>query len=278
MNITVYLGAKEGNDPALKTAVQELGRWIGESGNALIYGGSRSGLMGALLVVSKQAMSGLPNLEPVSLLIILFALELPRETPGAITVFILLQGVLYGFGLWWVMYLYVWYLLALLAWLLRRMDNAFFWAVFSGLYGLCFGGLCAAVYLFAKTPAFALSWWLSGLSYDAMHGVGNFVLMLLLYRPLRRALRPHRLPHRGTGGTSRGPGRFCGIVCPAVTLKSKASPDFSDLPGKVWGCFFAIEGQRASAAVIPLSRTLCASSPFRGAFWGTAPPERGRWL
>ena len=68
-----------------------------------------SGLMGALLVVSKQAMSGLPNLEPVSLLLILFALELPRETPGAITVFILLQGVLYGFGLWWVMYLYVWY-------------------------------------------------------------------------------------------------------------------------------------------------------------------------
>ena len=78
---------------------------------------------------------------------------------------------------------------ALLAWLLRRMDNAFFWAVFSGLYGLCFGGLCAAVYLFAKTPAFALSWWLSGLSYDALHGVGNFVLMLLLYRPLRRALQ-----------------------------------------------------------------------------------------
>ena len=28
MNITVYLGAKEGNDPALKRAVQELGQWI----------------------------------------------------------------------------------------------------------------------------------------------------------------------------------------------------------------------------------------------------------
>lgn len=26
MNITVYLGANEGNDPALKQAVQELGR------------------------------------------------------------------------------------------------------------------------------------------------------------------------------------------------------------------------------------------------------------
>ena len=48
MNITVYLGANEGNDPALKRAVCELGRWIGESGNTLIYGGSKCGLMGAL--------------------------------------------------------------------------------------------------------------------------------------------------------------------------------------------------------------------------------------
>ena len=48
MNITVYLGANEGNDPALKTAVRELGTWIGESGNSLVYGGSKSGLMGEL--------------------------------------------------------------------------------------------------------------------------------------------------------------------------------------------------------------------------------------
>lgn len=48
MNITVYLGANEGNDPGLRKAVQELGTWIGASGNALIYGGSKSGLMGAI--------------------------------------------------------------------------------------------------------------------------------------------------------------------------------------------------------------------------------------
>ena len=48
MNITVYLGANDGNDPSLKKAVRELGRWIGESGNSLIYGGSKSGLMGEL--------------------------------------------------------------------------------------------------------------------------------------------------------------------------------------------------------------------------------------
>lgn len=156
-----------------------------------------SALMGALLVVGKQAMSGLPNIEPVSFLIILYTLELPRETPGAITVFLLLQGVLYGFGLWWAMYLYVWYLLALAAWLLRWCDRALVWACVSGVYGLCFGGLCAAVYLVAKTPAFALSWWLSGLPYDALHGAGNFILMLLLYQPMRRALQAAKRQIKG---------------------------------------------------------------------------------
>ena len=48
MNITVYLGANEGNDPALKLAVRELGRWIGENGHTLVYGGSASGLMGEI--------------------------------------------------------------------------------------------------------------------------------------------------------------------------------------------------------------------------------------
>ena len=48
MNITVYLGANEGNDPCLRKAVEELGAWIGNSGNALIYGGSKSGLRGAI--------------------------------------------------------------------------------------------------------------------------------------------------------------------------------------------------------------------------------------
>lgn len=48
MNITVYLGANEGSDTSFRQAVEELGRWIGKSGNALVYGGSKSGLMGAL--------------------------------------------------------------------------------------------------------------------------------------------------------------------------------------------------------------------------------------
>ncbi len=64
MNITVYLGANEGKDPTLKMAVRELGTWIGESGNRLIYGGSKSGLMGELAESVLQAGGEVIGVEP----------------------------------------------------------------------------------------------------------------------------------------------------------------------------------------------------------------------
>lgn len=64
MNITVYLGANEGNNPLLKRAVKELGTWIGKSGNALIYGGSKSGLMGALADSVLNAGGNVTGVEP----------------------------------------------------------------------------------------------------------------------------------------------------------------------------------------------------------------------
>ena len=64
MNITVYLGANEGNDQILKEAVSELGTWIGESGNTLVYGGSKSGLMGVLAESVLNAKGEVVGVEP----------------------------------------------------------------------------------------------------------------------------------------------------------------------------------------------------------------------
>ena len=64
MNITVYLGANEGNDSALKQAVWELGTWIGESGNDLIYGGSKVGLMGVIAESVLRAGGKVTGVEP----------------------------------------------------------------------------------------------------------------------------------------------------------------------------------------------------------------------
>ena len=64
MNITVYLGANSGKDPALDAAVRALGQWIGESGHALVYGGSKNGLMGALAESVLRAGGEVTGVEP----------------------------------------------------------------------------------------------------------------------------------------------------------------------------------------------------------------------
>lgn len=64
MNITVYLGANEGNDPDFTRIVRELGAWIGISGYNLVYGGSKSGLMGELAESVLQAGGKVTGVEP----------------------------------------------------------------------------------------------------------------------------------------------------------------------------------------------------------------------
>ena len=143
----------------------------------------------ALMVAGKECLRLIPNVHPVTLLLLLATAVYGAKALYPALGFALLEIALYGAGLWNLMYLYVWPIVVLAALPFRRSESRALWAAIAGLHGLCFGVLCAAVYLFAKTPAFALSWWLSGLSYDALHGGGNFVRMLLLYRPLRRALQ-----------------------------------------------------------------------------------------
>ena len=64
MNITVYLGANLGNDPALAAAAGELGTWIGAAGHDLVYGGSKSGLMGILADAALAAGARVTGVEP----------------------------------------------------------------------------------------------------------------------------------------------------------------------------------------------------------------------
>lgn len=64
MNITVYLGANKGNDDSLERAAKELGQWIGVSGHALVYGGSKTGLMGILAESAVESGGKVTGVEP----------------------------------------------------------------------------------------------------------------------------------------------------------------------------------------------------------------------
>jgi energy-coupling factor transport system substrate-specific component len=91
----------------------------------------------------------------------------------------------YGLGTWNINYLYVWPILAVAACLLREMKHPLAWAVLSGVFGLMFGALCAPVDVFIGGWGYAVSKWVSGIPFDLAHCVGNFVIALLLFVPLR---------------------------------------------------------------------------------------------
>ena len=150
-------------------------------------------MLGAIMFACKVAMMALPNIEPVSLMVILFAVTFGRKALYPIYIYVVLEYLLYGFNLWSINYLYVWSILALVAWLLRSNNHPIMWAIVSGLFGLFFGALCAPVYLITGGPAFALSWWVSGIPFDLLHCAGNFVMALVLFAPLQKLLNQLKL-------------------------------------------------------------------------------------
>lgn len=147
------------------------------------------GVLGGLTFAAKLVMASLPNIEPVSLMVMLFAVTLGKKALFPIYIYVLLELALNGFGLWTAAYLYIWLILAGAARLLRDMQAPLGWAILSGVFGLLFGALCTPLCLLSGGPAFALSWWISGLPFDLLHCGGNFLIALFLFCPLRTLMQ-----------------------------------------------------------------------------------------
>lgn len=145
-------------------------------------------MLGALTFGAKVAMAGLPNIEPVSLFVMLFAVTFGWKALYPVYLYVLLEILLYGIQLWNINYLYVWTVLAAVAIAMRHLKNPLWWALLSGLFGLAFGLLCTPVYAAIGGFDYALRWWIAGLSFDLLHAIGNLVIALILFVPLRKLL------------------------------------------------------------------------------------------
>lgn len=155
------------------------------------------GLMIAVIEAAKLAMANLPNIELTSFLIVMFTLYFGKRTLFAIPAFILIEVMIFGFDIMWVLaYCYVWPLLCLVTLLFRsKPKSSFAPALLSGFFGLFFGFLCSFPYLFITTGtnptaslSSAIAWWIAGIPFDIIHGVSNFIIMLVLYVPVSRVL------------------------------------------------------------------------------------------
>ena len=145
-------------------------------------------MLGALTFAAKVALAGLYNIEPVSLFVMLFAVTFGKKCIFPIYTYVAMELLIYGPGVWNIFYLYIWLILASVAWLMRSQTHPLLWAVLAGGFGLMFGLLCTPVYLFTGDVGYAFAWWSSGIIADVLHCIGNFVIALFLFVPLRELL------------------------------------------------------------------------------------------
>ena len=146
------------------------------------------GVLGALTFALQVAMAPLPNIEPVSLLVMIFAVVFGWKSLYPVYVFVVMEILFYGISTWNIYYLYVWTVLALAAILMRKTESPLAWALLSGVFGLFFGALCGIVDIFIGGFAYAAAKWVSGIPFDLLHCGGNFGIALIMFRPLRNLL------------------------------------------------------------------------------------------
>ncbi len=146
-------------------------------------------LSAAIMIAGKQVLAGLPNIEVVSFLFIIYTLVFGwKKTMLIATVFIINEGFIWGFGLWFWGYVYMWPLLIIATELLkRRVQSEVGWSIVSGIYGLSFG-LLYAIYIAPLMGVGVREYWLSGIPFDIAHMIGNFFFMMILYYPVRNLL------------------------------------------------------------------------------------------
>ena len=146
------------------------------------------GMLGALMFALQVVMAPLPNIEPVSLLVMLFAVTFGWKSLYCVYTFVAMEILFHGIGLWNINYLYIWTILAVAAIFLQKMEPAFGWALLSGVFGLAFGALCGIVDVFIGGFGYAAAKWVSGIPFDLLHCGGNFAIALVLWNPLRNLL------------------------------------------------------------------------------------------
>lgn len=158
------------------------------------------GVYAALIIAFKEAMGVLPNIEPVTVMLIACSCVYGVKALLPAYVFSFVQIILHGFHIWNIMYLYVWALLVLFTLLLRPIHGLLsrlkaapvaqtaMWTAFAALYGLCFGTLCAFPYFVTLGPSGALSWIISGFAFDIIHSIGNAAICAVAFYPLYKTL------------------------------------------------------------------------------------------
>lgn len=151
-------------------------------------------MLGTLMFCSKIIMEILPNIHLLGMFTMLYTVVFRKKALIPIYLYVLINGIYSGFALWWIPYLYVWTVLWGVTMLLpKNMPQKIAMIVYPAvccLHGLLFGVLYAPTQalMFGFDLKQTILWIISGLPFDAIHGISNLFVGILIL-PLSRLLK-----------------------------------------------------------------------------------------
>lgn len=148
---------------------------------------AKFGMFGAIMYAQKAVLAALPNIHLTAVIIIALTVVYRVKALYPIYIYILLEGLFGGFTTWWVPYLYIWTILWGITMLLpkdlyMKKCGAVIYMIVCSLHGFLFGMLFAPAQaiMFGMNIQGMLAWIVAGLSFDAIHGISNFCLGILI--------------------------------------------------------------------------------------------------
>jgi len=151
-------------------------------------------LYAALVFALKEVLAMLPNIEVVTFLLAFAAIIFPLYMAFSIPlVFSALELLIYSINTWVILYLIVWPLLVIIIWVCRYFIKKYWWIfiIITGIWGFTFGTLDAFINLLIFGQAKFYSYWIAGLPFDAVHGIGNIMFSSFLYKPIMNIWNSH---------------------------------------------------------------------------------------
>ncbi len=143
-------------------------------------------MLGAIMFASKVLLEFLPNVHLLGVLTVAITIVYRKKALYPIYVYVFLNGLLAGFNMWWIPYLYIWTILwgavMLIPKNMPKKIKPFVYIGVVSLHGFLFGVLYAPAQaiMFGLDFKGTIAWIIAGLPYDAIHGVSNLLCGILL--------------------------------------------------------------------------------------------------
>jgi len=143
-------------------------------------------LLGIIMFVSKLLMDLLPNIHLLGMLTVTYTVVFRKKALIPIYIYVFINGLVSGFGTWWVPYLYIWTVLWGITMLLpenmSKKTCMIVYPLVCSLHGFLFGTLYAPMqaFLFGMNFKATVAWIVAGFPFDAIHGISNLLVGTLI--------------------------------------------------------------------------------------------------